>query len=309
MGLALGPAYEPRCAALGKRDLDRVEIARGLGAREDGARLVADLASPVAAGDVRHSEQPRLRLPRKLRRLSCRAVRGLARPLGLLLGEGGLVHEHVGHVRRDGQALAWRGVTGDHHLASLARRSHDLLGRDAGNALAVLQQAEVRPRAHAQAFGRARVELARPRRLHERVAVGDAFAMVDGERGHLVAVALHRLALVELGDRQLEGQTTIDDAHHAHQLPQAARPVHGQRRAALAQRERLEHPRQPQPVVSVEMRDEHAVYLDESDRAQQLALRAFAAVEQQAIAPALHQHRGQPAPGRRHRAPGAGKEH
>ncbi len=44
------------------------------------------------------------------------------------------------------------------------------------------------------------------------------------------------------------------------------------------------------------------------DRAHELALRPFAAVEQQAVAAAAHEHRRQPAASARHRAAGAGEE-
>ena len=46
----------------------------------------------------------------------------------------------------------------------------------------------------------------------------------------------------------------------------------------------------------------------EPDRAHELALGAFAAVEQQPVAAAAHEHRGQAAPGARHRAAGAREE-
>ncbi len=77
---------------------------------------------------------------------------------------------------------------------------------------------------------------------------------------------------------------------------------------ALAQGEGLQHARQPQPVVGVEVRDEDAVEIRQPDRAQQLALRAFPAVEQQAIAAAADEHRRQAAARARHRAGGTGEE-
>ena len=58
-------------------------------------------------------------------------------------------------------------------------------------------------------------------------------------------------------------------------------------RVAVPQGEGLQHARQPQPVVGVEVGDEDGVELGQPDRAQQLALGAFAAVEQQAVPPAL----------------------
>ena len=84
---------------------------------------------------------------------------------------------------------------------------------------------------------------------------------------------------------------------------QPARPVDGQRQLAAAQRERLQHPGQPEEVVGVEVRQEDLVQVDEADvGAQQLALRALAAVEQQAVAAAPHERRRRRALCRRHRA-------
>ena len=65
-----------------------------------------------------------------------------------------------------------------------------------------------------------------------------------------------------------------------------------ERQLAAAQRERLEHPRQPEVVVGVEVREEDLVEVDEPDRrAQQLALRPLAAVEEQPLAAAADEQR------------------
>jgi hypothetical protein len=61
-------------------------------------------------------------------------------------------------------------------------------------------------------------------------------------------------------------------------------------------------------VVGVEVGDEDGVEVEQADRAQQLALRAFAAVEQQLLTAAPEQQRGQAAPGARDRARRAGEE-
>ena len=58
---------------------------------------------------------------------------------------------------------------------------------------------------------------------------------------------------------------------------------------ALAQAERLEHPRQPEHVVGVEVGEEDLLELDQPDRAHELALGALAAVEQQPVAAAPHE--------------------
>ena len=83
-------------AAVGERDLDRVEVARQLRRREDRARLLAQLAPAVAGRDVRQREQPDLRVRRDPRGLRGRRVAGQARALALLLAEGRLVDQQVG---------------------------------------------------------------------------------------------------------------------------------------------------------------------------------------------------------------------
>ena len=76
------------------------------------------------------------------------------------------------------------------------------------------------------------------------------------------------------------------------QLTQTRRAVYRQRCLAAAQRERLQHPRQPEDVVGVEVREEDRVELGQPDLgAQQLALRSFGAVEQQALAAATDEQR------------------
>ena len=55
----------------------------------------------------------------------------------------------------------------------------------------------------------------------------------------------------------------------------------------------------------MEVRDEDLVEVDQADRAQQLALGALAAVEQQPLAAAAEQRGGQAAPGGRRRGGGA----
>ena len=61
-------------------------------------------------------------------------------------------------------------------------------------------------------------------------------------------------------------------------------------------------------MIGVEMRDENALHVDQADRAKQLALCPFAAIEQQAIASAAHQQGRQASPGARHRTAGAQEE-
>ena len=61
-------------------------------------------------------------------------------------------------------------------------------------------------------------------------------------------------------------------------------------------------------MVGVEVRDEDRVEIAQADRPQQLALRTFAAVEQQALAAAPQEQRRQPAARGRCRAGGADEQ-
>ncbi len=72
---------------------------------------------------------------------------------------------------------------------------------------------------------------------------------------------------------------------------QPRRAVDRQRPLAPAQVERLQQPRQPEPVVGVEVGEEHLVEVGQPDRADELALGALAAVEQDPLAAAAHEQR------------------
>ena len=77
------------------------------------------------------------------------------------------------------------------------------------------------------------------------------------------------------------------------EVAQPGRPVDRERHVAVAERERLQHPRQAEVVVAVEVREEDLAQVDEADRrAQQLALRPLAAVEEQPVAAAADEQRG-----------------
>src|SRR5215218_9147545 len=82
--LALG-LHERGLAALGERDVDRVEVARHDGGGERRARLVAHLAREVARREVREREQPYAGLLRQRGGLPGGGVRGLARPRTLFV--------------------------------------------------------------------------------------------------------------------------------------------------------------------------------------------------------------------------------
>ena len=102
-------------------------------------------------------------------------------------------------------------------------------------------------------------------------------------------------------------------AHHRRERPvqraQAGRAVDRQRLLAPAQAERLEQARQPEEVVGVEVADEDLLELEQADRAQELALGALAAVEQQPVAAAPDERGGQAAARRGRGAGGADEDH
>ena len=243
----------------------------------------------------------------QLGRLARRRVPGLQGALELLVGEGRLVDEDVGLVRGDLEHLARRRVARQHDLAPRAIGAHDLLGMHAVDDLAALQASEVGPEGHAQARRQLGVEAARARLLDDRVAEGAA-AVAHVERRHLVAVVGDLVAGLEIDDVERVAQAPVDDPHRAHERDGAGRAVDGQRRLAVAQLEGLEHPGQAQPVVGVVMGEEDGLHVGQPDGAQQLALGPLAAVEEQPVAAAAQQRRGQAATGGRHRARGAGEE-
>ena len=91
------------------------------------------------------------------------------------------------------------------------------------------------------------------------------------------------------------------------EVAEPRRPVDRERHVAVAERERLQHPRQAEVVVGVEVREEDLAQIDEADRrAQELALRALAAVEEQPLAAAPHEERARRTP--RGRRAGRGAE-
>ena len=157
------------------------------------------------------------------------------------------------------------------------------------------------PFGHAERVGRLDVEAARPLVLDERVADG-GHAVRDREDEQLVVVALERLARraarrgrARYGSRPKMRREVVEE------VAEAGRPVDRERHVAVAERERLQHPRQAEVVVAVEVREEDLAQVDEADvRAQQLSLRPLAAVEEQPVAAAAdEQRRRRAARGRR----------
>ena len=210
--------------------------------------------------------------------------------------EGRLVHEQVGLEGHQPRHLAGRRVAGEDEAPPPSRLAHHLVGPHAADGLAVLQPPEVRPRGHAKRPGALGVEGTRARILDEGVAER-GHAVVGRVGGDPVAVALELVVGLELDQLERERHPAHDRPQGCEQAAQPRRSVDGERPFALPQRERLEHPGQAEHVVGVEVGDEDLLQLDQADRADELALGALAAVEQQPVAAAPHQRGGQAAAG------------
>ncbi len=218
------------------------------------------------------------------------------------------MYEHVGFVGGDGQGIARRRVARDHDLAALAIGAHHLVGRHAPDRFAALQTAEVGPRADAELLGDLGVQVAGTSVLDQHVPVGGGPFVVDRDRGDPVPLALNCLSGAQLDEGELERQAAERRLHARDQLAEAGRAVDGEGLGALTQRQGLEHAGEAEPVVGVEVREVDGVEIEQPDRAQELALRAFAAVEQQLLAASAHEQRGQAAARARRRAGRAGEE-
>ena len=171
----------------------------------------------------------------------------------------------------------------------------------------MLEQAEARALGHSEGPRALGVEPAGPVVLHQRVA--ERLGPVCGRVGpDPIAVQLHRVGRGQLDEANLVGQLAVDPAQVGHHPAETARAVDRQRHLPPAQRERLHHPRQPEDVVGVEVRQEDALDVRQADGAQQLPLRALTAVEQDAVAAAAQEQPGRGALDGRHRAGRAEEE-
>ena len=116
--------------------------------------------------------------------------------------------------------------------------------------------------------------------------------MVDRERADLVVAAVDRVARLELDRLDRVGEAAEDAAQDAEEIAQPGRAVEAERQLAATEGEALQHPRQPEVVVGVEVRQEDVLEVGETDvGAQELALRALAAVDQQLVAAAADERR------------------
>ena len=253
---------------------------------------------------MRQREQAHLGVGGDLGRLARGAVQRRGGALGVLVQERRLVDEHVGAVGGDDDRVGRRRVTADDDAPAGARLAHDLLGRDVVDRLAALQAAEVGPRHHAEALRELGVEAAGARVLDERVAERGP-AVADGERDDLEVVAAHRLVGLEVADRHAVARAPVDRPQALEQRARAGRAVDGQRLVAVAQLEGLQHAREAEPVVGVQVGQEDIGQVGEADGAHELALRAFAAVDEDPLRAAADEQCRQAAASRRYRARGS----
>ena len=178
------------------------------------------------------------------------------------------------------------------------RRLAEHVGRRDGAAglqrhvLPRLQPPARRAVGHAEPVGSGDVEPPGTLGLHERVAerVG---AVLDREPLDRVLPALEGLPRLELDDGQRIRQPPDERPQPVEELAQAPRPVDRERRlVAAAQCERLQHPRQAEEVVGMEVREEDLLQVGQADRRPlQLPLRPLAAVEEEPLAAAPHEQR------------------
>jgi hypothetical protein len=286
--------HQARPTPLRKADVDDIEVSRHDRLAEDRPRLARDLGPEVAIREVREGEHLHPSEPGKLGRAGRRGMKGLVGPILLLGRKGRLMDEEIG-LSRDLQHLAARPcVAGDDDLSSRARRAEHLFGRHRAalrkpNRLARLQTSEERPLRDAELQRLVDVEAARPRLLDEAVPIrSDAVLHREGEDP--VVGALDPLSRPELSQLDVVRQLPEDPAEDAEEVDEPRRAVDGQRSVATAERERFEHAGQTEVVVGVIVRQQDLVQLDEPHgRAQKLALRALAAVDEDPLAAAAQQ--------------------
>ena len=181
-------------------------------------------------------------------------------------------------------------VPGQHELAPRPGSTQHLRGPNlaAGqiDRLAVLETAEERALRNAQRTRRLDVEAARAQAFGKRVAVR-GHPVLDVEGDDAIVATLDGVAGTQLDELDGVREPPEDAPEDGEQVDEPGRAVHRQGNFPPAQGERLQHPGQAEVVVSVVVGQEHVGQLDKPDRrAQELTLRALAAVEEDAVAPA-----------------------
>src|ERR687892_317567 len=252
---------ESGAAPLGKPDVDDIEVPGNDCLGEDLARLTCDLGPEVAVGEVREYEHPHACCARELGRVYSRGVGGLGRTVALLGGERRLVDEHVrlaGDVEHGPRRCR---VAGEDDLAPRSRGPQDLLGRDSGpvgqlDRLAALEPAEERSLLDAEGGGGGHVEAPGARSLDEGVAVRRD-PVRDLEDDDAVVAAVAAVPRPQLDEFELVGELPEDPPQRAEEVDQPARAVDRERELAAAERERLQHARQTQVVVGMEVAEQN----------------------------------------------------
>ena len=209
------------------------------------------------------------------------------------------MHQQVGRRRGLDGGGAGPGVAGEDDPAPGTRRA-DAPGRTDRRAvvkrhgLAVLEHARTAAR-RARPAARAASRSNRPGRCSSTQRVAEAgHAVAGGERLDPLAVrsiALARLQLDQLDRVRSAGRST--GRTRAISAVQPARAGDPQRRLAVAQRERLQHPRQAQHVVGVEVGEQHQVDVRPARRAERSSCRwvPSRAVDQDPLAAAPDERR------------------
>jgi len=192
-----------------------------------------------------------------------------------------------------------------HSIAEDVRRSHGAAGVDR-HLLPRLQPSPCRAVGNTEGVRGDHVEAAGARRFGERVPER-LRPVLDRESLDRVVAALERLPRLELHDRQWIRKPAEERVQPLEQVAQSARPVDRERRlVAAAQRERLQHPRQAEEVIGMEVREEDLLQVGQPDRRPlQLPLRPLAAVEEEPLAAAPDDQGRRPALRGRHRGGGA----
>jgi hypothetical protein len=257
---------------------------------------------------VDEGEHPHLGLAGELGCLDGGRVARLGRPLRLVRGEGPVVDQQLGLMRRDPRHLGRAAVAGDYDLPPPPGLAEDLIGAHRSlrplDRLAALKPAEVAHVGDTESAGALLVEPARSLLLDQRIAVG-LDPVFDRERPHLIAVVRNRLPGSDLDQLELVGGPADDRPHRLHQLPEPGGPQHPQRLLPPGEGVGAQQPRQPEVVVGMEVAEIDLVELDQPGRAHHLALGALPRVEQQPVTAAADQEAGGRAPRRGYGAAGA----
>ena len=127
--------------------------------------------------------------------------------------------------------------------------------------------------------------------------------MRDLERGQAVVVADQLVAGTQLLELDGVRETSEDPPQRAEEVAQPRRAVDRDRHVAAAERERLQHPGQPEVVIGVVVGQEDLAQLDQPDVGpQELPLCALRAVEEEPLAAAAQEQRRRCTLRGRHRA-------